>query len=194
MISFVSGTVEYIDEEKIVIDHDGIGLSIFMPNDDISVITKGDSIKVFTYFSVKEDSIKLYGFLNQENLVLFKLLLGVNKVGPKGAVSIISTCPSEKLKLAIISSDAKSIAKAPGIGAKTAERIVLDLKDKIDIEGVSDFEDATNVDEVTSNDAIEALVALGYSRSESIRAVKSININEDMSDEDILKLALTKLW
>ena len=194
MISYVSGIVEYVDTEKVVVDNNGIGIAIFMTNDDLSVIGEGEEIKIHTYFNVKEDAMQLYGFLNKESLELFKLLLTVSKVGPKGALSILSTCPAEMLKMAIVSGDSKTIATANGIGAKTAERVVLELKDKIEIEGVEDFVADTSVsDSAFANDVVDALVELGYSKSEALATVKRIDLSEEMSEEDILKKALIEL-
>ena len=194
MISYVSGIVEYVDTEKVIVDNNGIGISVFMTNDDLSVIGEGEEIKIHTYFNVKEDAMQLYGFLNKESLELFKLLLTVSKVGPKGALSILSTCPAEMLKMSIVSGDSKTIATANGIGAKTAERVVLELRDKIEIEGVEDFvADDNTVDTTLANDVVDALVELGYSKSESLSTVKRIEVTEDMSEEDILKKALIEL-
>ena len=191
MISYVSGIVEYVDTEKVIVDNHGIGISVFMTNDDLSVIGEGEEIKIHTYFNVKEDAMQLYGFLNRENLEMFKLLLTVNKVGPKIALGILSTCPGDMLKMSIVSGDSKTIASSPGVGAKTAERIVLELKDKIEIEGVEDFvPENGSADSSLSNDVVDALVELGYSKSEAISAVKRIDETEDMSVEDMLKKAL----
>ena len=194
MISYVSGIVEYVDTEKVVVDNHGIGISVFMTNDDLSVIGEGEEIKIHTYFNVKEDAMQLYGFLNRENLELFKLLLTVNKVGPKGALAILTTCPGEMLKMSIVSGDAKTIANAQGIGAKTAERVVLELKDKIEIDGIEDFvPDNSSVDNTFANDVVDALVELGYPKSEALATVKRIEVTEDMSEEDILKIALMQI-
>lgn len=191
MISYVSGIVEYVDTEKVVVDNHGIGISVFMTNDDLSVIGEGEEVKLHTYFNVKEDAMQLYGFLNRENLEMFKLLLTVNKVGPKIALGILSTCPGDMLKMSIVSGDSKTIASSPGVGAKTAERIVLELKDKIEIDGVEDFvPENGSADSSLSNDVVDALVELGYSKSEAISAVKRIDDTEDMSVEDMLKKAL----
>ncbi|MBP5772984.1 MAG: Holliday junction branch migration protein RuvA [Eubacterium sp.] len=191
MISYVSGIVEYVDTEKVVVDNNGIGISVFMTNDDLSVIGEGEEVKLHTYFNVKEDAMQLYGFLNRENLEMFKLLLTVNKVGPKIALGILSTCPGDMLKMSIVSGDSKTIASSPGVGAKTAERIVLELKDKIEIEGVEDFvPENSSAESSLSNDVVDALVELGYSKSEAISAVKRIEMAEDMSVEDMLKEAL----
>ena len=194
MISYVSGIVEYVDTEKVVVDNHGIGISVFMTNDDLSVIGEGEEVKLHTYFNVKEDAMQLYGFLNRENLEMFKLLLTVNKVGPKIALGILSTCPGDMLKMSIVSGDSKTIASSPGVGAKTAERIVLELKDKIEIDGVEDFvPENGSADSSLSNDVVDALVELGYSKSEAISAVKRIDSIEDMSVEDMLKKALMQI-
>lgn len=194
MISYVSGIVEYVDTEKVIVDNNGIGLSVFMTNDDLSVMGEGEEVKIHTYFNVKEDTMQLYGFLKRENLEMFKLLLTVNKVGPKGALAILTTCPGDMLKMSIVSGDAKTIANAPGIGAKTAERVVLELKDKIEIEGVEAFEgDAPNVDNESTNDVIEALIGLGYSKTEVVSTMKKLDITDEMNEEDILKIALANL-
>ena len=194
MISYVSGIVEYVDTEKVIVDNHGIGISVFMTNDDLSVIGEGEEIKIHTYFNVKEDAMQLYGFLNRENLEMFKLLLTVNKVGPKGALAILTTCPGDMLKMSIVSGDAKTISNAPGIGAKTAERVVLELKDKIEIEGVEDFmPDNSSVDASVTNVVVDALVELGYPKSEALSTVKRIEVTEDMSEEDILKIALMQI-
>ena len=191
MISYVSGIVEYVDTEKVIVDNHGIGISVFMTNDDLSVIGEGEEVKLHTYFNVKEDAMQLYGFLNRENLEMFKLLLTVNKVGPKIALGILSTCPGDMLKMSIVSGDSKTIASSPGVGAKTAERIVLELKDKIEIDGVEDFvPENGSADSSLSNDVVDALVELGYSKSEAISAVKRIDETDDMSVEDMLKKAL----
>ena len=191
MISYVSGIVEYVDTEKVVVDNHGIGISVFMTNDDLSVIGEGEEVRLHTYFNVKEDAMQLYGFLNRENLEMFKLLLTVNKVGPKIALGILSTCSGDMLKMSIVSGDSKTIASSPGVGAKTAERIVLELKDKIEIEGVEDFvPEKGSADSSLFNDVVDALVELGYSKSEAISAVKRIDETEDMSVEDMLKKAL----
>ena len=191
MISYVSGIVEYVDTEKVVVDNHGIGISVFMTNDDLSVIGEGEEVKIHTYFNVKEDAMQLYGFLNRENLEMFKLLLTVNKVGPKIALGILSTCPGDMLKMSIVSGDSKTIASSPGVGAKTAERIVLELKDKIEIEGVEDFvPENSSAESTLSNDVVDALVELGYSKSEAISTVRRIETTDDMSVEDMLKKAL----
>ena len=137
----------------------------------------------------------LYGFLSKDDLWIFKKLITVNGIGPKGALGILSAMNADDLRFAIIAGDAKAISKAPGIGAKSAERIILDLKDKIDLEPMITQQETS----VTSgqllnsdakNEAIEAMTALGYSAAEAVKAVKQLTITEDMDSGIILKEAL----
>lgn len=196
MISFVSGIIEYVDEETVTIDNNGIGLSVFMPKDELASLGQGEEIKVFTFLDVKENDMNLFGFLNRDKLDIFKKLIGVSGVGPKGALAIISTLEGDSLYVAIATGDDKAISKAPGIGAKTAQKIVIDLKDKIDLEQIiGDFDDSNivNVASTVVDDAILALVALGYSNTEAKKAVSKVKITEDMDDEDVLRNALSFL-
>lgn len=196
MISYIKGIVEDVDTDKVIIENNGIGFGIFMPGSALELIGAGQELKVFTYLNVKEDAMQLYGFLSKEELNLFKQLIGVSGVGPKGGLAIISACPGDSLQMAVISGDAKAISKAPGIGAKTAQRIIIELKDKIDIEDmISGTPSAVNesLDKGVKSDAIEALTALGYSRTSAFNAVNSVNVDDSMDVEDILKLALKNI-
>jgi Holliday junction DNA helicase RuvA len=141
--------------------------------------------------------MQLFGFLSRESLKIYKMLLGVSGVGPKGGLAIISACPGDSLQMAIISGDSKAIAKAQGIGNKTAQKIILELKDKIDVEEmISATGTEDNGNKTTStvqSDAIEALVALGYSQSAAYQAVKQVAGSESMDVEEVLKLALKNI-
>ena len=132
MISYISGVVEEIEKDKVVVDNNGIGYGIFASHSTLEQIGIGEQVKIYTYFSVREDAMQLYGFLSRQELQLFKLLIGVSGVGPKGGLAILSTCPGDSLSMAVLADDAKAISKAPGIGAKTAQKIIIELKDKID--------------------------------------------------------------
>lgn len=142
----------------------------------------------------------LYGFLSKDDLEIFKLLITVSGIGPKGGLAILSTLPADDLRFAILSGDSKAISKAPGIGAKTAQRVILDLKDKLSLEDA--FEKklenqasgaAVSMNSAVKNDAVMALNALGYSSTESLKAVSKVDITEDMDVEDVLKLALKNM-
>lgn len=195
MISYIIGVVDSIESDRVVVEHNEMGYNIFMPNASLEMIGVGEKIKIYTYFSVREDAMQLYGFLTKDELELFKKLIGVSGVGPKGGLAIISACPGDSLQMAIISGDAKAISKAQGIGVKTAQRIIIELKDKIDIEdmiSVKGTETAT-VNSTVQSDAIEALLALGYSRTDAFNAVKKVEISENMDVEMVLKSALKNI-
>ncbi len=193
MISYIKGIIEEVEEDKVIIDNNGIGYGIFMPQSSLELIGPGEELKIYTYLNVKEDAMQLYGFLSKEELNLFKKLIGVSGVGPKGGLSIITACPGDSLQTAIISGDAKAISKAQGIGAKTAQRIIIELKDKIDLEEVIFTNSGEAVaDTGVKSDAIEALIALGYSRTSAFNAVNKVDkITDDV--EELLKLALKNI-
>ena len=178
MISYISGVVEEIEKDKVVVDNNGIGYGIFASQSTLEQIGIGEQVKIYTYFSVREDAMQLYGFLSRQELQLFKLLIGVSGVGPKGGLAILSTCPGDSLSMAVLADDAKAISKAPGIGAKTAQKIIIELKDKIDIEdmiaGETISKPMTKASGVVG-DAVEALTALGYSQTMAYQAIKAKN-------------------
>ena len=200
MISFIKGIVVDIEEDKIILENNNIGYNIFVPSSVISNINRtGTEIKIHTYMNVKEDSISLFGFNTSEELYIFKKMISVSGIGPKGALAILSTLSVENLKLAIISEDAKAISKAPGIGAKIASKLILELKDKFTID---DYEksfafDVENgiVNDTASvqKDAIDALISLGYSSSQAYNAVRKVSKDESDDVSKIIKLALKEL-
>lgn len=201
MIAFIKGQVEDIDTDKLIIENNGIGYNVFVTSRLLSGInTLGETIKLYTYFSVKEDSMSLFGFVSKDELELFKKLIGVNGIGPKGALSLLSFMTIDELRLAILSDDAKAISKAPGIGSKTASRIIIELKDKMDFEDIFgknkvalDKTGTKDGDESIRNDAMEALIALGYSPSQALNVIRNIQVSENDSVEAIIKNALKKL-
>lgn len=192
MITYIKGIVENVENDKVIIDNHGIGYGIFMPVHVLEQIGIGEEVKIYTYFSVREDAMQLYGFLSKEELKFFKMLIGVSGVGPKGGLSIISACPGDMLAMSIISGDAKAISKAQGVGSKTAQRIIIELKDKIDIEEIIATPQMANetVDNGIYDDAVEALTALGYSKTSAYSAVKQVKNAENMDVEGLLKNAL----
>ena len=197
MISYISGVVEEIEKDKVVVDNNGIGYGIFASQSTLEQIGIGEQVKIYTYFSVREDAMQLYGFLSRQELQLFKLLIGVSGVGPKGGLAILSTCPGDSLSMAVLADDAKAISKAPGIGAKTAQKIIIELKDKIDIEDMIVGETISKPMTKASGavgDAVEALTALGYSQTMAYQAIKSIENVDGMDVEEILKKALKNIF
>ena len=201
MITYVKGPLAEKMDDSVIVEAGGLGYRIFVPTSVLADLPKiGETVKIYTFYSVKEDSVSLYGFLSRQDLDMFRMLIGVNGVGPKSALGILSALSPDTLRLAILSSDAKAIAKAPGIGSKTAQRIILDLKDKVHAEdilyGNGDVPTApveiSGVNEV-GKEAVEALTALGYSASEAAGAVRKVTITETMTAEDVLKGALRHL-
>ncbi len=202
MIAFIQGELADVGKEAIVIMCHGVGYEISVP---ASVMQKlpsiGTSVKIYTYTYVREDALGLFGFLTKDDLSVFKLLITVSGVGPKGALGILSTMTADELRLAILAEDVKTISKAPGVGAKTAKRMIIELKDKMDLESmITGSGDRVQLDSAggTGNttakeEAILALAALGYSNSEAVRAVQSVPDAEMMDSETLLKQALKKI-
>lgn len=201
MIAFIKGTLDTVSEDRIVLENQGVGFEILVPGSVVQVLPQtGNAVKIYTYTYVREDALQLYGFLTKDSLDMFKLLITVNGIGPKVALGILSVMDADTLRLAILADDTKSIAKAPGIGAKTASKLILELKDKCHLKdilesGVSNdgLAKAAEADNEARNDAIQALVALGYSATEATMAVRKCEVTVDMTVEDILKQSLKNL-
>ena len=201
MISYVKGELVAIEEEKVIIDVNGVGFGIFMPAESMNLLPPiGEEIRLHTYMNVREDAMHLFGFLTRDDLNVFKLVIGVSGIGPKGGLSILSQLSADDLRFAVMANDAKTIAMAPGIGKKTAEKLIIELKDKLSIEDVLQKTVEPDADGTTSNgtsevqkEAMQALVALGYGQTESMKAVKSVAIDDSTTVEDVLKLALKNM-
>ncbi len=201
MIAFLRGRVAEVAEGSLVLDVNGVGYGVLVPDRLISVLEGiGQELKLYTYMQVREDAVVLFGFMTKDDLKMFRLLIGVNGVGPKAGLSILSALGTEELCLAVLAGDAKRIAKAPGIGAKTAQKIILELKDQLDLEEA--FERKFSIEQPTVEsgpgngavqDAVQALVALGYGSTEALKAVRQVQPSEDMEAEEILKAALKKM-
>ena len=205
MISYIKGPLTAIEEDVIVVEAGGVGMGIHVP---LSVLDRlpgiGREVTVYTYFQVREDAMSLYGFLNRQDREMFRQLIGVNGVGPKAALGILSTVTPDDLRMAIVTGDAKAISRAPGIGPKTAQRLILDLKDKVSMEEVlgnlalpSDGGASAALGTIgmgeAAKEAVQALVALGYSNMEANKAVKQVEVTETMTAEDVLKASLRYL-
>jgi Holliday junction DNA helicase RuvA len=200
MYAYIRGELAEINMDHIVIETAGIGYQIFIPGHTFEYLPSvGETLKVYTYLYLREDAMILYGFLTRDDMELFKQLISVSGIGPKGGLAILSTLDADDLRFAILSGDSKAIAKAPGIGAKTAQRVILELKDKMSVEEA--FEKKTehvqmqqaSGNGLVKNDAVMALTALGYSSTESLRAVSAVEITGDMDVEAVLKAALKHL-
>lgn len=199
MYSYIKGELVEILDDVIVVEAGQIGYNIHIPASMIDNFTgTGQEVKIYTYLQVKEDDMQLYGFLTRDDLNIFKLLLGVNGIGPKGALAVLSVMTPDDLRFAVLGEDAKSIAKAPGIGNKTAQRVILELKDKISLEDAFEAKTAHVAEEQNAassvkNEAVQALTALGYSSSEALKAVSGVELTEGITVEEVLKEALKQM-
>lgn len=193
MIGFIKGNVDYLANDHCIVDNNGIGYRIFMPFGQLSLLKVGQEVKAFTYLAVREDALLLYGFLTRDYYSLFLQLISVSGVGPKVALGMLSAAKPDEFYLAIQSRDLNFLTKLPGIGKKTAERLLLELKDKI---GSADGEDLDFVDSTGTltgtgvDDAMAALVTLGYTNSEIITVIKQIQDRDTMKSEEIIRHAL----
>lgn len=201
MLAYVKGTLEIKTKGYIVVETGGIGYKIFMPESAIEKLgATGEQIKIFTFMRVREDDVSLYGFLTNEELRMFELLLSVSGIGAKGALTILSNITPSQFALAVISNDVGMLKKLPGIGPKTAQRTILELKDKLKKEQEiavsteeeeSSFQEAILEDEKVS-EAVSALQVLGYSRKEIAGALEKIDM-KSLSVEDIIRKGLSVL-
>lgn len=199
MIAFVRGTAVDMTENSVIVEAGGIGYEIYMTGTDLSQIHMGEEVKIHTYFNVREDALQLYGFRSKDDLQMFKLLLGVNGVGPKAAVGVLAGITADELRFAILSDDVKTLSKAPGIGKKTAQKLILELKDKMKLEDAFELKLAHEQEKAVAGlgeisdgrqEAVEALVALGYSSTDALRAVRKVTDVAPDDVEGLLKAAL----
>ncbi len=204
MIYCLTGELLYLNATNMtaVIDCAGVGYKVCASGNAITMLSakcEGAKVRVFTYMSVREDAVELYGFANEEELDLFKLLISVSGVGPKAAISILSVMSAQELINVIVAEDAKAISRAPGVGAKTAARVVLELHDKVEKNFFVSAPQTTAVKGTKASakatghlsDARDALLVLGYSRSEVANALTGIDAKLDT--EEIIRTALAKL-
>ena len=198
MIAFVKGRLDTVDSSSIIIDQNGIGYEITVSSNVIKRLPDiGNEVKIYTYLHVREDAMTLFGFNDIREKDAFISRIGISGIGPKGAISILSELTVDELYMAILSKDTKAISKASGIGAKTAERVIIDLRDKVNIEDMSagdvSFMDENNVHNEIS-DAASALTSLGYSKFDAMKAINKIEGKENMSADKLIKAALKYLF
>jgi len=195
MIAYIKGTVDHISDQTVVLENQGIGYIISAAPATLGRLPRNEEVQIHTYMQVKEDGMSLFGFLNQEELQLFRLLISISGIGPKVGMAILGIMSPSQIMVAIVNQDAVAFSKVPGVGKKTAQRITLELQDKIKTQDLGLKQEGMNMGAVASSekqDAIDALLALGYSRSESVRAVLAA-AEEDMPTEQIIRMALKKL-
>ena len=203
MIASVKGKLESVTTDSVIIDVNGLGVEAIVPTTVINRLPKVDeNVKLYTYLHVREDIMQLYGFLDKEDLDFFKLLITVNGIGPKAGIAILSSMPADILTFAILSEDTKTIEKAQGIGAKTAKKLVLELKDKVGIiktpknTGSEAYDNnvlTIGINSEIKDEAVQVLTALGYSQTESMKAISTIEISGEMTSEELVKLAFKNL-
>lgn len=195
MIAYLKGIIDIKRQDYVVIDVHGVGYKIFMPEGAIQNLEVDSEVKIYTFMRVREDDVSLYGFLNVEELAMFELLISVGGIGAKSAVGILSNIAPSKFALAVITEDVTTLKKLPGIGAKTAQRIILELKDKIKTQEATEQENEikqkTEVSD-SAKDAIEALQVLGYTRREVEEAISKIG-ESNLTTEEIIKQGLKYL-
>ena len=203
MISFLRGEVAQVLPDRVVVEVGGVGFEVLVSvRDAADMPPAGEDVKLYTYMSVSEDAIRLYGFLSQDDLNVYKTLITGSGVGPKAALGILGVLSANDVRFAVFSEDDKALARAPGIGGKTAKKLILELKDKLKLEdAIQGMDTGFQSAEVSSSaaidaelaDAVQALTALGYSNSEALRAVRKVKVTEEMSTQDILKQALKQI-
>lgn len=194
MYSYITGELVEINEDCIVVDNHGIGYRFFVPKSTAFYHSAiGEKIRVYTFLHVREDAMQMFGFATKEELEFFKLLIGVNGIGPKGALAILGILTVSDLRFAILMEDAKAIAAASGIGAKTAQRVILDLKDKVEQVQTTERTTGMGTISVVKSEVLEALTSLGYSSAEALRAMEEVEIDESARVEVVLKDVLKKM-
>ena len=196
MISYVKGELIEILEDAIVVETGGIGYNIMVPASLFRELPPvGRQVKIYTHFQVKEDAMSLYGFFSRDDVRIFRMLIGVSGIGPKGALGILSVLTPDDLRFAVLAEDVAAISKAPGVGKKTAQKCIIELKDKLSLQEAVEIKmahqhTAAAPEEDARDEALQALVALGYSASEAMRAVKAASGD---TVEDLIRSALKQM-
>lgn len=202
MLAYIRGTLEEMSEDSVILDHQGMGYQIYMSALDISELPGiGRSVLIYIHMNVREDGINLYGFRTKQAKEIFRLLIGISGVGPKAGMALLSALSVADIQMAVLSGDAKSLTKANGIGMKGAQRIIMELHDKIELESMLEPRDDQSVaesagavadEDITASVAM-ALVSLGYSQLEAMQAIRRVDAAQEMNTEELLKAALKKL-
>ena len=212
MYAYIKGTVADLETDAVIIDNNGIGYRILVPGSLLHEVSTGDTVKLYTYFAVREDAMQLYGFFTKDDLALFKLLIGVSGIGPKGAIGMLGALSADEIRFAVLADDAAAISKAPGIGKKTAQKVIIELKDKLNLEDAFELK-AAHADDISGlgasngrgevagqemsaqDEAVMALTALGYPSAQALKAVRAAAalLGAEADVEDLLKASLKEL-
>lgn len=200
MLAYITGTLEEIQEDSVVIDNQGMGYHIYISAMDLNQLPGlGQKLKLHLHMITREDDISLYGFHSRDALYLFRLLISVSGIGPKAGMAVLSALSVNELQMAIVSGDVKALTKANGVGTKGAQRIIMELKDRIDLDSmlVPRQEEAGSGRIPGSSDTVTAaamaLTSLGYSQMEAMQAIRRVEQSEGMTEEELLKVALKKM-
>ena len=203
MISFIRGTVFEVRQSSVIIDTGSLGYEVLLNGRDLSRMTTGSSVFLYTWLQVREDAMTLFGFFSKDELELFGMLISVSGIGPRGGLAILGTMTADDLRFAVLSDDVSAIVRSPGIGKKTAQKLILELKDKLKLEdafehklaaGLTDTGEAAGADQPDQvKEAVEALVALGYSPALAGHAVRGVENARSLDVETLLKEALKKI-
>ena len=196
MIASIHGELLEVSEEGIVVEAAGVGYNIMVPGTVLSELPRvGQEVRIYTHLSVREDAMKLYGFLDREELEIFRLLIGVSGIGPKGALGILTALTVDELRIAVLTDDLKTIGKAPGIGKKTTQKLILELKDRMKLVDEQFLKTESSAapagsTETGRDEAIQALMALGYSSSEALHAIRSVELGPEATAEEWIRESL----
>lgn len=200
MLAYIKGILEEVNEDTIVLECQGIGYAVYISQIDRNQLPAvGQSVKLHVHMSIREDDVSLFGFLRKDALQMFRMLISVSGIGPKAGLALLSVLTVSELQMAIVSGDVKSLTKASGVGTKGAQRVLVELKDKLSIEDLLTVSDGAeqNAEQAGREDVVSsvamALVSLGYSQSEAMVAVRQAAFGEQMSEDELLKAALRKL-
>lgn len=193
LYEYIIGDVQWIKEDYIVLENRGIGYKIFTSYNSLLKLEIGmKNVMMYTYYNQREDGVYLYGFTDEVEVDLFKLLITVSKIGPKVAIGILSALTPNQIKMGIVKKDIASLCKAPGVGKKTAERMILELKDKIEVDDYIDEETGSEIDSGEYEEAINGLVSLGYTRFEVEKILRGTDVSE-LGVEEIIRYTLKQL-
>jgi len=203
MIAYIKGVLAEADTNSVVVETAaGVAYEIGVTPADAEAVGIGEEVKFYTYLQVKEDGVALFGFLERRDLAVFKLLITVSGVGPKSGLAILSAVGTQELRVAIATEDVKRISSAPGVGKKTAERLIVELRDKISaadvLEDLTEKKPTATKSRNSAHDALkesvlQVLIALGYSKKEALAAVSSVEITDDMTEDELTRLSLRQL-
>lgn len=203
MIAYIRGVVAETTGNSVIMETaGGVAYELFVTLADADAVGPGEEARFYTYLQVKEDGVSLFGFLSRKDLEVFRLLITVSGVGPKSGLAILSSVGTEELRIAIATEDVKRISSAPGVGKKTAERLIVELKDKISVaEVIESFSEkkpdlgqpVTKEQKALRESVLQVLVALGYSQKEALTAVNAVELTEDMTEDELTRLSLRQL-